>query len=107
MKGLTKNIKATVDLTGRQWEIFSPEVIAESRMADGEEVDLVQVTIQHNECVAALNAAATEALSCGNPSKAHGIFSKAQDAWEHFGAGDSEPSWEFSRLMREVYGDDY
>jgi len=101
MEGLTTNVKATVDLTGRQWEIFSPEV-----MAEGGASDLVQVTIHHNECVTALNAAATEALSCGNPREAWEIFGKAQREWAHFGAEDSEPTWKFTRLMREVFGND-
>ena len=103
MEGLTTSVKATVNLTGRQWEIFSPE-----NMADGgpDSMSLEEATIHYNDCVARLNDAASEALSCGDPDKAREIFDRAQRAWAYFGAEDSEPTWKFVRLMREVYGSD-
>ena len=103
MEGLTTNVTASVSLTGREWEIFSPEVMVEG----SDSMSLEEATARHEECVAALNAAASEALSCGDPNEAWKIFGKVQRAWSYFGAEDSEPTWKFTRLMGKVYGEEW
>lgn len=70
------------------------------------EWQLYTVSMDCTEAARALNKAASEALSCGDPARAYGIFSLAQNKWADFGAWDSEPRWEFERLHRRVFGEE-
>lgn len=93
-KRLTIKREVTVNLTGREWQIFSPEY--------GD--DLTQEG--YDECVAALNKAAGKALSKQSPLEAEKYFHEVLWKWDKYGAGDTEPRGVFRELMDEVYGED-
>lgn len=101
VKGLTIKVEATVILTGREWQVFSPETMA----SDGS-MTLAEAKRRHGLCVSALNRAASEALSCGDERRALRIWDEATARWEHWGAGDSEPQYKFEQMWQKVYGED-
>lgn len=84
MKGLTLQVKATVELTAREWQLFTASMDCEA-------------------AAKALNEAASEALSCGDSRRAWAIFSRAQNDWAEYGAADSEPSWRFEVMHARVF----
>lgn len=99
MQGLTMKVQATVELTGRQWEIFDADTMVQC----GEMTNMALADHAHDECVAELNKAASEALSCGDPQRAMDIWDEASAKWADWGATDSEPTRMFERMWQKVY----
>lgn len=79
------NQKVTVDLTAREWELFT-------------------ATLNCEAAAAALNAAATEALACGNHADAADIWETTATNWQDYGALDSEPRRVIASLLTARYG---
>lgn len=77
----------SVDYTADEWQLFTASMDCE-------------------DAAMALNEAASEALSCGNYSRAWEIWNKAATKWQNWGAADSEPRYEFELLTRRVFGED-
>jgi hypothetical protein len=101
MNGLTIKAEVSVNLTGREWEIFDAEIMLES--STNEYATLEDAEADYARCASELNEAASEALSCGDAHEAYRIFQKAQFKWQHWGAYDSEPSWKFEAMMQKIF----
>lgn len=81
----TVTARVAVKLTANDWQLFT-------------------ASMNCTRAAAALNRAASKALSTGDVKEAWAIFQEAQNEWAAYGAADTEPRWVFADLVDRFIG---
>ncbi len=87
-------------------------VTIESRVTVEWTAEQWHLNVEDRDCdaaAAALNEAASAALSCGDADEAWRMFCDAQEKWSDYGAGDTNVTDEFWKLHDFVFlnGEEY
>lgn len=86
-----KAIEVEVDHTARDWQLYCDE--------DADQVEL-------DAAAKDLNKAAAAAIATMDHEKAWALFAKTQAKWASVGAFDTEPAWEFEKMLTGILGPD-